>query len=101
MVDGRVGQQPGASLAQELVAAGLVSAGYEPTDELVAATLDELTHLPDEEVSLPADPPPPKLGVADLFDEDKHPPWKTDLFVAGLAILVSAGCVAFYYFLSP
>lgn len=100
MVDGREkGARPG-DLALQLVRAGLISAGYEATDALVERTLAELTELPDEEVPLPPPPPTaPRLGVADLFDEDKHPPWKADLFVGGLAFAVSMGCALFYFYL--
>ncbi len=84
-----------------LVRAGLLSVGIEPSDERIASTLAELTELPDEEVPLPLAVNPPKLGVADLFDEDKHPPWKADLFVASLALLITAGCTLFYFHLQP
>jgi pSer/pThr/pTyr-binding forkhead associated (FHA) protein len=90
------------SLAETLVRAGLRAAGFTPTDQLVAATLKELTELPEEELPVPPAPSPAaeRAGVADLFDEDKHPPWKTDLWIAGLALLVTAGCAFLYFHLS-
>lgn len=85
-------------LAERLVTAGLTAAGLEPTEELVQSTLDELTALPDEEIPLPPpdSAPGPTLGIADLFDEDKHPPWKADLAIAALALLITATCALMY-----
>ncbi len=81
-------------LAPTLVAAGLAAAGLEPTSELVERTLEELTSLPEEKVELPApEPEPSPLGVAALSEDDRHPPWKTDLFVAAIALVVLAGCL--------
>lgn len=81
-------------LAETLVSAGLKAAGMEPTPELVASTLKELTELPEESLE-PSDPEPlhQPVGVAALREDDRHPPWKTDLFVAAIALLVLAGCV--------
>lgn len=101
LVDGRGKTTERDELPLTLVRAGLTSLGLEPSEERVASTLSELTDLPDEEVQLPSPAPPPRLGVADLFDEDKHPPWKADLFVAGLALLITVGCTLFYFRLHP
>lgn len=81
-------------LAETLVTAGLKAAGLEPTPELLASTLKELTELP-EEIFEPPDPEPvhEPVGVAALREEDHYPPWKTDLFVAAIALFVLAGCL--------
>jgi len=103
LVEPQRGAQDGLEdLARTLVHAGLSAAGLNPTSELVERTLVELTELPDEEIPLPPpeDPSPLRVGVADLFDEDKHPPWKTDLFIAGLALLVTSGCALLYFHLT-
>lgn len=81
-------------LAPALVRAGLTAAGIGVTDELVESTLAELTELPEETF----DPPEPSgphnpVGVRALEEDDRHPPWKTDLFIAALAILIIAGCL--------
>lgn len=99
LIEAKRGAETGlAGLPQVLVRAGLTAVGLEPTDALVESTLAELTALPDQEVALPQPTPHtgPLLGVADLFDEDKHPPWKTDLFVAALALLMTGGCALLY-----
>lgn len=80
-------------LAPTLVAAGLRAVGIEPSQERVSSTLAELTELPEERF----DPPEPSVKEASpfsaLFEEDeRHPPWKTDLFIAGVALLILAGC---------
>ncbi len=88
-----------AELPRTLVKAGLQAVQLEATEELIEQTLQELTHLPDEELPLPleAEPAPPeRRGVADLFDEDKHPPWKTDLFIAAVALIITGGCALLY-----
>ncbi len=93
--DAETGQD---ELPRTLVRAGLAAVGLEPDDQLVESTLLELTELPDEEVPLPSpdENPSPLAGVADLFDEDRHPPWKTDLFIAAVALLVTIGCLLLY-----
>ena len=86
-------------LPRTLVKAGLSAVGLDPTAELVEKTLAELTELPEEEVPLPPpelQTPHPLRGVADLFDEDVHPPWKTDLFIAGVALLITVCCALLY-----
>lgn len=81
-------------LAPTLVRAGLKAVGMEPTPELVQSTLRELTELPEESLDLPdLEPIHEPVGVAALREEDRHPPWKTDLFVAGIALFVLAGCL--------
>lgn len=81
-------------LAETLVAAGLKAAGMDPTPELVASTLKELTELPEENLEPEdLDPPDEPVGVAALREDDSHPPWKTDLFVAAIALVVLAGCL--------
>ncbi len=81
-------------LAPTLVRAGLTAAGLEATDELVESTLEELTQLPEEKLELP-DPEPvlEPVGAAALSEDDRHPPWKTDVFVATIALIVLAGCL--------
>lgn len=81
-------------LAPNLVRAGLVAAGLEPSDDLVERTLEELTNLPEEALAeddheTPGSEP---LGVADLREDDKNPPWMTDLLIAGIALMILAGC---------
>lgn len=81
-------------LAKTLVRAGLQAVGMDPTPELVESTLQELTDLPEESMDLKAaDPREEPVGVAALREEDRHPPWKTDLFVAGIALVILAGCL--------
>ncbi len=80
-------------LASTLVRAGLVAAGLEPTDELVESTLRELTELEDELYEEPEDELPEPVGVAALEQDDRHPPWRTDVFVAALALLIVFGCL--------
>lgn len=81
-------------LAETLVRAGLGAAGMDPTPELVESTLKELTDLPEESLELPdPDPRDEPVGVAALSEEDRHPPWKTDLLVAGIALVILAGCL--------
>lgn len=81
-------------LAVTLVRAGLRAAGMDPTPELVESTLKELTDLPEESLAVPdPDPQDEPVGVAALGEEDRHPPWKTDLLVAGIALVVLAGCL--------
>jgi predicted component of type VI protein secretion system len=81
-------------LAPHLVRAGLLAAGLEPTEDLVARTLEELTGLPEE--ALPEDPDDAigfePVGVADLREDDKNPPWMTDLLIAGIALMILLGC---------
>lgn len=81
-------------LAPTLVQAGLRAAGMEPTPDLVESTLKELTELPEESLDLP-DPEPQAepVGIAALSEDDRHPPWKTDLLVAGIALAILAGCL--------
>lgn len=81
-------------LAPTLVQAGLKAAGIEPTPELVESTLQELTDLPEESLDLrDVEEPDEPVGIAALREEDRHPPWKTDLLVAGIALVVLAGCL--------
>jgi predicted component of type VI protein secretion system len=85
-------------LAPHLVRAGLTAAGLLATDELVESTLDELTSLPEE--ILPEDddvPAASKVGVAALAEDDRNPPWITDLMVAGIALAILAGCALGLY----
>ena len=80
-------------LAPSLVRAGLTAAGFEPTDELVERTLCELTELPEEElVPTPLEIPEEPRGALTPEEDERHPPWKTDLFIALIAILIVAGC---------
>lgn len=81
-------------LAPTLVRAGLSAAGLNPTEELVESTLQELTSLPEETVELSEpEPEAPPVGVVALAEDDHYPPWKTDLFVAAIALMVLAGCL--------
>lgn len=80
-------------LARTLVRHGLEAAGFEATPELIESTLDELTAL--EDGPLPLEEPEPirdPVGVAALASEDRHPPWKTDLVIGVLALLIAGGC---------
>lgn len=80
-------------LASGLVHAGLIAAGLEPTAELVASTLKELTELEDELYEEPEEELPEPVGIAALEHDDRHPPWRTDVFVAAIALLIVFGCL--------
>lgn len=79
-------------LAPTLVKAGLEAAGLEATDELIGSTLRELTDLEDELYEEPSEPLPEPVGVAALEADDRHPPWRTDLFVAAISLVILAAC---------
>jgi predicted component of type VI protein secretion system len=80
-------------LAPQLVYAGLSAAGLEPTPELVESTLRELTDLPEEIIPEPdLGPPLAPRGVAALDEDDRHPPWRTDLFIAAMALVILGLC---------
>lgn len=80
-------------LAPTLVRAGLAAVGLEPTDDLVEQTLLELTLLPEEKLEEPEPSAPAVFPSASFFEEeDRHPPWKTDFFVAMIALMILTGC---------
>lgn len=80
-------------LAPTLVRTGLSSVGLEPTEDLVNRTLAELTLLPDEKLEEPEPSAPAVVPSASYFEEEtRNPPWKTDLFVAAIALMILAGC---------
>lgn len=79
-------------LAPALVKAGLEAAGLEASEELIGSTLRELTDLEDELYEEPDEPLPEPVGVAALEADDRHPPWRTDLFVAGISLAILAAC---------
>lgn len=88
-------------LPYELVRLGLASAGFDPTDALVTKTLAELTDLPEEQLqpTILEETQRERLGVSALEEEDRHPPWVTDLVVSGLALLLLGGCAYGMYYL--
>lgn len=85
------------TLAPSLVRIGLETIGVEATPAKVQAVLQELTELPDDlEPPVQASPPEPlqeEVGILALAEDDEHPPWITDAFLGGMAILLAAGCV--------
>lgn len=80
-------------LARTLVRHGLQAAGFEATPQLIESTLDELTALEDGPIKVEeSEPLHEPVGVAALAAEDRHPPWKTDLMIGLLALLIAGGC---------
>jgi pSer/pThr/pTyr-binding forkhead associated (FHA) protein len=96
----RSGQE---ELPYDLVRRGLKSVGLEPTDQLVTKTLAELTDLPDEKLNAAIDleehDREERQGVAALEEDDRNPPWITDVSISVLAIVIFSGCAYGIYHL--